>query len=231
MADVDASGFLIGRDGFTIPVLRTDLLEGATEECQSDVNYTVAAQSVGQYATQSGRRFILHQGIMTAENQATYAYILGLGGQIKCAIATAKTSVGNGPVVNPYPVSLVSGDSLQMRANTATDREVALIVATNRGIYHIFSGSPSGAGELELTSIVTNQSIGQTLQGQTVTHAWVSADGANNIISGGGVYFLNGAGSVVGGISAMDTQLGVMSWSKVSIPIGLSYQCVVRTDA
>jgi len=29
----------------------------------------------------------------------------------------------------------------------------------------------------------------------------------------------------------MDSQLGAVSWSRVSIPIGLSFQAVVRTDA
>jgi len=231
MADVDASGVIIGKNGFVIPLLRTDLAEGTEEAVSTDVNYTVSSQSAGQYATQSGRGFMAVQSMMTAENQATYAYVLGLGGQIKLALPVAKTSVANGPEGLPYPKTLVSGDTVRMMSNTATDRQVALTVATNRGVYAIFQNTPTGAGEFELTHAITGQSIGQSLDGQTITHAFVSADGQNNIISGGGIYVLNGSGSVIGAASAMDSQLGAVSWSRVSIPIGLSFQAVVRTDA
>jgi len=231
MADVDASGVIIGKNGFVIPLLRTDLAEGSEEAISTDVNYTVSSQSAGQYATQSGRGFMAVQSMMTAENQATYAYVLGLGGQIKLALPVAKTSVANGPEGLPYPKTLVSGDTVRMMANVASDRQVALTVATNRGVYAIFQNTPTGAGEFELTHAITGQSIGQSLDGQTITHAFVSADGQNNIISGGGIYVLNGSGSVIGAASAMDSQLGAVSWSRVSIPIGLSFQAVVRTDA
>jgi len=231
MADVDASGVIIGKNGFVIPLLRTDLAEGTEEAVSTDVNYTVSSQSAGQYATQSGRGFMAVQSMLTAENQATYAYVLGLGGQIKLALPVAKTSVANGPEGLPYPKSLVSGDTVRMMANGATDRQVALTVATNRGVYGIFEATPTGAGEFELTHAITGQSIGQSLDGQKITHAFVSADGQNNIISGGGIYILNGSGSVIGAASAMDSQLGAVSWSRVSIPIGLSFQAVVRTDA
>ena len=231
MADVDASGVIIGKNGFVIPLLRTDLAEGTEEPISTDVNYTVSSQSAGQYATQSGRGFMAVQSMMTAENQATYAYVLGLGGQIKMALPVAATSAANGPEGLPYPKSLVSGDTVRMMSNTATDRQVALTVATNRGVYAIFQNTPTGAGEFELTHAITGQSIGQSLDGQTITHAFLSAYGHNNIISGGGAYILNGSGSVVGAASAMDSQLGALSWSRVNIPIGLSFQAVVRTDA
>jgi len=231
MADVDASGVIIGKNGFVIPLLRTDLLEGTEEPVSTDVNYTVSAQSAGQYATQSGRGFVAVQAMMTAENQATYAYVLGLGGQIKIALPVAATSAANGPEALPYAKSLVSGDTVRMMSNTATDRQVCLTVATKQGTYACFENTPTGAGEFELTHIITGQSLGQSLDGQTLSHVFVSAYGHNNIISGGGVYVLNGSGSVVGAASAMDSQLGALSWSRVNIPIGLSFQAVVRTDA
>lgn len=231
MADVDATGFLIGTDGFVIPLLNTAQTEGTEEEIQTDTSYTVAAQGAGQYATQSGRSFVAAQGVMTAENQMQYCYILGLGGNIAGAIPVGKTSVANGPQPMPYPVRLESGMTVRGMANTATDREVCLTVATNRGRYHVFSATPTGANEFTLTSIITGQNLGQTLQGEVITHAFVSADGQNQITSGGGVYILNGAGTVVGAVAAEDTQLGVCEWSNVRIPVGLSFEAVVRTDA
>jgi len=231
MADVDASGVIIGKNGFVIPLLRTDLAEGSEEAVDTDVNYTVSSQSAGQYATQSGRGFLAVQSMMTAENQATYAYVLGLGGQIKLALPVAATSAANGPEALPYAKTLVSGDSVRMMSNTSTDRQVALTVATKQGNYAIFQNTPTGSGEVELTHVITGQSIGQSLDGQTLSHVFVSAYGHNNIISGGGAYILNGSGSVVGAASAMDSQLGALSWSRVNIPIGLSFQAVVRTDA
>jgi hypothetical protein len=231
MADVDATGFLIGADGFVIPLLNTAQTEGTEEEIQTDTNYTVAAQGAGQYATQSGRRFVARSGVMTAENQMQYCYILGLGGNIAGAIPVGKTSVSNGPQPLPYPVPMESGMTVRGMANTATDREVVLTVATRSGRYHCFSGTPTGAGEVTLTSIITGQGIGQTLQGDICTHAFVSADGQNQITSGGGVYILNGAGTVVGAVAAEDTQLGVCQWSRINVPIGLSFEAVVRTDA
>ena len=231
MADVAASGVIIGKNGFVIPLLRTDLAEGSEEAVDTDVNYTVSSQSAGQYATQSGRGFLAVQSMMTAENQATYAYVLGLGGQIKLALPVAATSAANGPEALPYAKTLVSGDSVRMMSNTSTDRQVALTVATKQGNYAIFQNTPTGSGEVELTHVITGQSIGQSLDGQTLSHVFVSAYGHNNIISGGGAYILNGSGSVVGAASAMDSQLGALSWSRVNIPIGLSFQAVVRTDA
>lgn len=231
MANVDVTGFLIGTNGFTIPLLNASMAEGTETEVQTDVNYTVSAQGAGQYATQSGRSFAASSGVMTAENQMQYCYLLGLGGNIAGALPVGKTSVSNGPQPLPYPVRMESGMTVRGMANTAADREVCLTVATNRGRYHVFSATPTGANEFTLTSIITGQSIGQTLQGEAITHAFVSADGQNNIISGGGVYILNGSGTVVGAVAAEDTQLGVCQWSRVSIPIGLSFEAVVRTDA
>jgi len=231
MANVDVTGFLIGADGFTIPLLNDSMAEGTETEIQSDVNYTVSAQGAGQYATQSGRTFLARSGVMTAENQMQYCYILGLGGNIAGALPVGKTSVSNGPQPLPYPVRMESGMTVRGMANTAADREVVLTVATRSGRYHVFSGTPAGAGEVTLTSIITGQGIGQTLQGDVCTHAFVSADGQNQIISGGGVYILNGAGTVVGAVAAEDTQLGVCTWSRINVPIGLSFEAVVRTDA
>ena len=77
MADVDATGFLIGTDGFVIPLLNTAQTEGTEEEIQTDTSYTVAAQGAGQYATQSGRSFVAAQGVMTMLNYNQSRYGAG----------------------------------------------------------------------------------------------------------------------------------------------------------
>jgi hypothetical protein len=100
-------------------------------------------------------------------------------------------------------VQLQAGDTLQVKANTASNREFAYNVITGSGVHAIFSGTPSGAGDTDLTHILSGQSIGQSLTGQTVMrHFATSIDGSK--LSTGGVLCLNDRGLPVGGCSATD---------------------------
>ena len=122
-------------------------------------------------------------------------------------------------------------DQLITMANTSTDREAALCVATNQGNYHVFSVTPTGAAANQLVSILTGNSIGQTLQNQTVTHAYLLTEASEEIISAAGCYILDGSGVPIGCIPATNPTQAVGAWYPVSIPISLNTTAVVRTDA
>ena len=103
----------------------------------------------------------------------------------------------------PFPVQLQAGDTLQVMANTASNRMFAYSVITGSGVHAIFAGTPSGAGNTDLTHILSGQSIGQSLTGQSIArHFATSIDGSK--FSSGGVLCLNDRGLPVGGCSATD---------------------------
>ncbi|GAG92632.1 unnamed protein product, partial [marine sediment metagenome] len=203
MADVDSYGQLTMRGGAVVPLARTDLLEGAEEEIQTDANFVGAAQPAGTFATQSLPNPVVMAAGVSAENDVTYAYVRSAG-KIKAALPVSGLSSGMGlPGSLPYPKQLVSGDSVIVMSNAVADREVGLSVACSNGDYHCFSVTPSGAAEHELVSVLTGQSIGETLQGRTVTHAF--AMGGNNAANfSSPIYFLNGSGTPIGSVTPND---------------------------
>ena len=230
MADVDCSGFVTGTRTQVVAVLNTAQTEGSEEETKTDSNVYGSAETLGTFASQTGR-FICNGGVVTAENQASYAYVKSAG-EIKMVIQSGHTARYTAHSRNaPYPKELLAGDQLITMANTSTDREAALCVATNQGNYHVFSVTPTGAAANQLVSILTGNSIGQTLQNQTVTHAYLLTEASEEIISAAGCYILDGSGVPIGCIPATNPTQAVGAWYPVSIPISLNTTAVVRTDA
>ena len=102
-----------------------------------------------------------------------------------------------------FPSHDPSGDTLQVKPNTSANREFAYSVITSNNVHAIFTGSPSGAGDTDLTHILSGQSIGQSLTGQSIQrHFATSVDGSK--LSSGGILCLNDRGLPVGGCSATD---------------------------
>lgn len=231
MATVDCTGVLVCADGFTIPLGNT-MAEGTQTELQTSTDFTQLAQSAGVYATQAGRSTTVVAAMITAENQCTYAYIYGSGGNIKEMLPTSQTCRAKGPIALMRPTRLEAGDTVQVMTNTATDREFCLVLQSPQQS-HAFSATPSGAGQLSLTSILgTSKTIGEVFQGQVLTGGWgVSTGEANIITPGGGALIVNGAGTAVGAISAIDTQFHSTEQVALRIPIGLSFSGVIQTDA
>ena len=79
------------------------------------------------------------------------------------------------PCSMPVAVQLQAGDTLQVMANTAADREFSYSVITNRGVHAIFAGTPSSGGDTDLTHILSGQSIGQSLTGQSIVSHWATS--------------------------------------------------------
>ena len=115
-------------------------------------------------------------------------------------------------------------------ANAASDREVSLSVACSNGEYHVFSVTPSGAGEHDLVSVLTGLSIGETLQGRTVTHAF-SMGGNNSANFSSPIYFLNGSGVPIGSVTPNDPAVDTGLFQTAVVPIALNTRVAFRTDA
>ena len=230
MANVDSYAQLTMRGGQVVPLANTATTEAAEDEIFTDSLFVGSAQPAGTFATQSLSSPILLAGGVSARNDVTYAYIRSAG-KIKAALPVSGLSSGMGlPGALPYPKQLVSGDSVIVMANAASDREVGLTVACSNGDYHCFSVTPAGAAEHELVSVLTGQSIGETLQGRTVTHAF--AMGGNNsaqFISP--IYFLNGSGTPIGSVTPNDPAVDTGLFQVCMAQIALNTRVVFRTDA
>ena len=230
MANVDSYAQLTMRGGQVVPLANTATTEATEDEIQTDSNFVGSAQPAGTFATQSLSSPILLAGGVSAENDVTYAYIRSAG-KIKAALPVSGLSSGMGlPGALPYPKQLVSGDSVIVMANATSDREVGLTVACSNGDYHCFSVTPSSTGEHELVSVLTGQSIGETLQGRTVTHAF--AMGGNNAANfTSPIYFLNGSGTPIGSVTPNDPAVDTGLFQVCMAQIALNTRVVFRTDA
>jgi len=197
MANVTVKAQFMLSDGELVSMSGT-LAEGTEGELQTNTTYSTTAVSLGQFA--NGKTLTTIVQPPSAPNGIAYAYIERRGA-IVCILPVAVEGVQSKPCSMPVPVTLQAGDTLQVMANTASDREFAYSVITNRGVHAIFVGTPSGAGNTDLTHVLSGQSIGQSLTGQSIVrHFATSVDGSK--LSTGGVLCLNDRGLPVGGCSA-----------------------------
>lgn len=230
MADVDAFGQLIMGRGGVVPLYRADLAEAAEEEVFTDSNFVGSAQSAGTFATQSLSSPVVFAAGLTAENDMSYCFVRSAG-KIKAALPVSGLNGGMGmPGRLPYPKQLVSGDQIIAAATATSDREVSLSVACSNGEYHVFSVTPSGAGEHELVSVLTGNGIGETLQGRICTHAF-SMGGANAANFSSPIYLLNGSGTPIASVTPNDPAVDSGLFEVCSAPIALNTRAVFRTDA
>ena len=210
--------------------LQNNLTEGTEGELQtypssSDGGYSVSAVSLGTFANGKTITGIIQSP--NAPNGIAYAYI-----DRRCEIAMILPvhTIGNGdqsPVMWPIKFKLQAGDTVRVMCNTAADREFAFAVMTDKGTQAIFSGTPSGAGNIELTHIKSGQGIGASLTGQAVTMAYsTSVDGAK-LVSGGGVLVLNDRGLPVGGQMATNP-INLQPTLQAVSPIGIQLNFVAR---
>jgi hypothetical protein len=230
MADQDGFGQLIMQGGAVVPLSNTALTEGTEEEILTDVNFVGSAQNAGTFATQSLPNPRVVRAGITATTDMTYAYIRSAG-KIKAALPVSGLACGDMPAPLPHPVRLVSGDSVIGMVNGTSDRQIAVSVCCSNGEYHIFQNTPTGAAaENELTSILTGQSIGETLQNRTVQAAFgMMGFGALTVSSP--AYFLNGSGVPIGSITCNDPAVDTGTYQQCRVPIALNTRLVISTDA
>lgn len=181
--------------------LSSTMTEGTETELQTSTTYSVAATSLGQFA--DGKTITSIIMPPTAPNGIAYAYIDRRGEIATClpvGIDGQRFAPGGG-----LGFRLQAGDTLRVLANTAANRTFAYSVITNQGVHAIFSGTPSGAGDTDLTHIKSGQGVGTSLVGQSiVSHYATSVDGSK--LSSGGVLILNDRGLPVGSCMATNPQ-------------------------
>lgn len=181
--------------------MNTTMAEGTVTELQTSTTYAVAAVSIGQYAEGKVITSIIQPP--SAPNGIAFAYV-NRRGEILCALPVAKEGVASEPCPMPFAFTLQAGDTIQVMANTAADREFSYSVITADNTHAIFAATPSGAGNVELTHILSGQGIGASLTGKSIRSHWATSVDGSKLTSGGGVYILNDRGLPIGGCVAVN---------------------------
>jgi len=225
MATNTVVGVLVCRGGTNIP-LKAEIAEGTESNLTTDTAYTVSAQNVGDYAPGQ----TVTSGLVCAPNGIAYAYILRQG------LVAALIPVGimgsafqNSPLCAPF--TLQAGDIVRVMSNTAADREAALCYYTNRGVSRIAVVTPTGGATNELVDLQTGNSIGDTVQGQVITHAFsTSVDGSK--IETSGAYVVDALGNVIGSVPMVNPGAGQQPmFNRCHIPVNLNFKAQYLTNA
>lgn len=200
MANVTVHSTLMLNTGELVDLSAT-LTEGTEGELTTSTTYSVSAVSLGQYA--DGKTITQVLLPVTQPNGGSgYCYISRRG-----TIAALLPMATDGQIAHAgggVGFTLQAGDSVRVLCSTASSRLFTYSVKTNQGVNAIFTGTPSGAGNTDLTHILSGQGLGASLTGQTiVSHYATSIDGSK--LSSGSVLLLNDRGLPVGGCPAVNT--------------------------
>ena len=226
MATNTVTGNLVCSDGTNIP-LKLDTVEGTETSLTTDTAYTVAAQNVGDFAP--GKTVIA--GLVSCDNGVGYCYILSQGLVAAIVPWSVKGAVTNGGPRLCQPYTLKAGDIVKVMNNTAADREGAMAVYTARGVSRIFHVTPTGGATNELVDLQTGNSIGDTLQGDSIVK-WcgTSVDAAK--IETQGFFVVDALGNVIGSCSAGSPIVQQPSFQDAyGVNIALNYKAQYLTNA
>ena len=224
MATNTVNGVLVCRDGTNIP-LKAELAEGTESDLTTDTTYTVSAQQIGDYGL--GKTVL--SGLVVADNGIAYAYILRQG-LVAALIPVGVKGVAYSASELCAPFTLQAGDILRVMNNTAADREAAFCYYTNRGISRIAVSTPTGAATNELVDLQTGNSIGDTVQGQTIIKSFcTSVDGSK--VETPGAVVVDALGNVVGGVPMVNPSASQPMFMRYSIPVNLNFKAQFLTNA
>jgi len=226
MASVTIVGYLRTSGGDQIPLRTDSVAEGTETTITTDSNLTVTAQDVGTYKPGT----TISSGEIVAPNGVAYCYILRQGLVLSIMIPNV-AGVSNQEAMLSTPVVLRPGDQVRVLANTAANRTAALLVRTAQGNSRIFKGLPAGAATTPLLDITDDNSIGDTLQGQTIVKACLLSVDGSKLVSSGGCWIRNASGQLAGAIPSSNPTTVEPMWSDVSIPIALNFTATVVTNA
>lgn len=220
MADVNVTGTLLCTDGTVIPLLDADMTEGTEEALETNAAYTIQAANIGDMFP--GKT--IYAASVEADHNIAYAYVLRQGLIATIFPVSVKGSSGNGPLPLCAGFTLQPGDICRVMVNTAADRQCAISVYTNRGVYRIFT-IDSAADNVEPVDLQTGNSLGDTLQGQVIVKALCTSGSVANSekISSGGALALDEKGQPVGVVPSNSPINGVVTWSDCRIPVALNY--------
>ena len=224
MATNTVVGILVCSDGTNIP-LKAEIAEGTETSLTTDTVYTSTAIQVGDYAI---GKTVTH-GLIQFANGFQYAYILRQGlvaSVIPCCVNGASTATPR----LWAPITLMAGDLLRVMNQTAADRGAALCYVTNRGTQRIATVTPTGGATNALTDLQTGNSIGDTVQGQTLVSAWfTSVD--SGLIETPGAVIVDALGNVVGSVTNTDPATQQAVASDVNAPVNLNFVAQYLTSA
>lgn len=226
MANVTIVGYLRTNTGDQIPLRTDSVAEGTETTITTDANVTVTSQNVGTYKPGA----TVMSGELMAPNGVAYAYILR-NGVVLSVLVPNVSGVSNSEAILSQPVLLRPGDEVRVLALTASARNASLLVATSSGQSNIFSGTPSGAGTTNLLNISDSQSIGNTLQGQTIVNACLITIDGSKIVSSSGCWIRNASGQLAGAVPSSNPAKVEPMWSTVNIPIALNFTATVVTSS
>lgn len=226
MATNTVTGVLNCADGRKIP-LSSEIAESTEATLQTATAFTVTAQDIGDYMP--GARVV--SGLITALNGISYAYILRQG-LILATIPVCVNGVASSTPPLCKPVTLQPGDVLRVLTLTASERDAALIVYTNRGVDRIFVGTPASGTTTQLLDLQTGNAIGNTLQGQRIMKAvFTSIDGSKIESPGGGAQVFDNLGNLAGAVACSDPASVQPIMSTEMIPVALNFTASVLTNA
>ena len=230
MANVTVKCVLELDGGAVIADMSGTIAEGTDfAELQTSTTYATSAQSLGVFG--DGRTITRVILPATAPNGMGAAYINRNG-----AIAALIPVCVEGQVVHDggdlMGFRLRAGDTLQVAPQTAAQRKAYLYVKTAQGTCALFSSAPSGAGNNDMTHILTGQTFGQSLVNQTpVMHMLTSVDGSK--LSTGGVLYLSDRALPIGGVNATNPQAQqpMYSTSGAGFVVGLNNVARLQTSS
>jgi len=224
MATNTVNGVLVCSDGTNVP-LKAELAEGTETNLTTDTAYTVTAQNVGDYAL--GKT--VTSALVTSDNGISYCYILRQGLVATIIPVGVKGAAWQAsPLCAPF--RLQAGDIVRCMNSTAASRLASLSYYTNRGVYRIATVTPSGGATNELVDLQTGNSIGDSVQGQTIIKAFcTSVDAAK--IETQGTYVVNAKGNVVGSITMPSPIVTQPIFQSYNIPVDLNFKAQFLTNA
>ena len=179
--------------------LEATLTDDSFTELKVSTDYAVAAVSVGQFANGKTITQILQPA--TCATGVCAAYI-NRRGEILSILPVAVAGVANKPCAPYVPVTFQAGDTIQVMSAVPATRIFSYNVITNTGVHAIFQGTPSGAGNTDLTHVLSGQGLGASLTSQQIVSHFATSTDTTELDSGGGVYILNYRGLPVGGCMA-----------------------------
>lgn len=180
---------------------KTTMVEGTETELVTSTDYAVSATSLGQFA--NGKVITQITQPVTSVNGISYAYV-DRRGEILCLLPVAVAGIVSEPVVPYGSFSIQAGDIIRVMASTAASRLFSYNIITTGGVHAIFTGTPSGAANTDLTHLKSGQGLGQSLTNQVIGRQFATSVDGSKLDSGGGVYVLNDRGLPVGNCQAID---------------------------
>jgi hypothetical protein len=111
-----------------------------------------------------------------------------------------------------------------------TNTNVTLQCYTNRGECRIFNiDATDGSTYVELTDVITGNSLGDSLQGQTIVLAMGIVE--NFCTSPGGIVFVDNQNNVIGTVQPSQPESQQPEWVQVQIHVKLNYSVKALTSA